>query len=460
MIRFFFIFYRAALHLLLMAVLVLPLASAGYSSIYVFGDGVCTTTQNPSPLPASLYFGSRFCNGPVWIEKLSEQLEITYNASKNISFFGHTSASDKLLTTTAALAPPADAATSLFIIWSANADFVTFMTANNPPYGNVTPWTTLINQSILNHKTAVATLYNKGARIIVLPNAVDVAGVPEFNYFDVKDRNFVRARVVEFNNLFTTALNELEADPNLSGLTIIRPDTFTFFDNVQSNPTAYGMINPKPDNAAIEREDFNDPFIEGANFVFWDVFHPTAKFQNELANFVDALIPVPDTVPPVLTLPANLAKAATGPGGAVVTFNTSAEDAVDGPVATTALPASGSTFPVGTTTVNVSASDAAGNVANGSFTVTVVNMGALLKNVSISPAGAGSPAISGLIQGGPPSGAVILQASTDLGISDPWRDLATIQLDASGNQSFGPIQDPQGAGLKRDFFRIKLPLSP
>jgi hypothetical protein len=79
----------------------------------------------------------------------------------------------------------------------------------------------------------------------------------------------------------------------------------------------------------------------------------------------------PDTTPPVLTLPGNLVAEATGPSGAVVTFSASATDETDGAVAVTLNPASGSTFPLGTTTVNASAKDAAGNTATGSFTVTV-----------------------------------------------------------------------------------------
>jgi hypothetical protein len=169
---------------------------------------------------------------------------------------------------------------------------------------------------------------------------------------------------------------------------------------------------------------------------------------------------VVDTTPPTLTLPANKVVAASGASGAVVTFTTSANDTVSGARPTSATPASGSTFPIGTTTVNVSASDAAGNPASGSFKVTVVNMKTLLQNVVISPGGSNSPSISGLIQGGPPGTAVFLQASADLGQADPWQDIATITLDSSGNKSFGPIADPQGSGLTRDFFRIKLPLNP
>jgi predicted outer membrane repeat protein len=80
---------------------------------------------------------------------------------------------------------------------------------------------------------------------------------------------------------------------------------------------------------------------------------------------------VPDTVPPVVTVPANKTVDATGPGGAIVMFTASAVDDVDGPLPVTCTPASGSTFPVGVTTVTCTATDASGNVGSASFTVTV-----------------------------------------------------------------------------------------
>jgi len=78
-----------------------------------------------------------------------------------------------------------------------------------------------------------------------------------------------------------------------------------------------------------------------------------------------------DTTPPVITVPSAMTVEATGSSGAVVTFATSATDAVSGACATVATPASGSTFPLGTTMVIVTASDAAGNNASQTFTVTV-----------------------------------------------------------------------------------------
>jgi rhamnogalacturonan endolyase len=78
-----------------------------------------------------------------------------------------------------------------------------------------------------------------------------------------------------------------------------------------------------------------------------------------------------DTTPPVLTLPNDITAEATGANGAAVTFSASALDGVDGNVPVTFSPASGSIFPLGTSTVTATATDAAGNVATGTFTVTV-----------------------------------------------------------------------------------------
>jgi HYR domain len=78
-----------------------------------------------------------------------------------------------------------------------------------------------------------------------------------------------------------------------------------------------------------------------------------------------------DTTPPVVTVPDDIIAEATGPDGAVVTFNATAEDAVDGSVAVTCTPPSGSTFALGTKEVSCSATDAAGNNSTETFSVTV-----------------------------------------------------------------------------------------
>ncbi|MGZ8711375.1 MAG: HYR domain-containing protein, partial [Thermoanaerobaculia bacterium] len=85
-------------------------------------------------------------------------------------------------------------------------------------------------------------------------------------------------------------------------------------------------------------------------------------------NFTLAVV---DTTPPELSLPEDITTTAVGPSGAAVTYTATATDLVDGSIAVTCTPPSGSTFAVGTTTVNCSATDAHDNTATGSFQVVV-----------------------------------------------------------------------------------------
>ena len=99
-----------------------------------------------------------------------------------------------------------------------------------------------------------------------------------------------------------------------------------------------------------------------------NVSAPDAAGNPATASFS---VTVSDTTPPVVTAPANITVIAASAAGTVVTFSVSAIDSVDGPVTATASPASGTLFPIGTTVVNVSATDAASNIGSASFTVTV-----------------------------------------------------------------------------------------
>jgi len=78
-----------------------------------------------------------------------------------------------------------------------------------------------------------------------------------------------------------------------------------------------------------------------------------------------------DTLPPVLSLPADMVVNATSPAGATVAFTATSQDDDGSFYPVTCSPASGATFPIGTTAVSCQATDAAGNTASGGFAVTV-----------------------------------------------------------------------------------------
>ena len=106
------------------------------------------------------------------------------------------------------------------------------------------------------------------------------------------------------------------------------------------------------------------------------VYGAPAGFYSDNAGqyqtiFTIAVVPVPDTTPPVLTLPASFAVDATSPQGATVSYTVTATDNSGVTPTVSCIPRSGLTFAIGPTTVNCTATDAANNSSTGSFTVTV-----------------------------------------------------------------------------------------
>ena len=107
-------------------------------------------------------------------------------------------------------------------------------------------------------------------------------------------------------------------------------------------------------------------FPAGSTTILW-----TATDVAGNATTQPQVVAVVDTTPPVLATLPNLTVPASGVAGAVVTFSASATDNVTAAPTIVCAPLSGSAFPIGTSTVTCTATDAAGNAASTSFTVRV-----------------------------------------------------------------------------------------
>ena len=278
------------------AVLLLgPLVSAvpaTFSSLYAFGDGVCTTTNGPG---GAYYYGKRYCNGRVWIEVLAQRQGLTYDTNKNLSYFGHYS--PNLVANLNSFPAPADANTALFVVWVNDADFVGYLA--NPsfsPYAsnNLAIWTNAINQSLSNQLTAIQILHtNKGARTLVMPNAVDLTKVPYYVNLAPASKAFIRQRVIDFNTGFTNVLNQARA--SYPDLTIHSPDFFTLLDTLILSPGGYGLTNALYNGQSIDA--LSDPALAdkslngpGASYIFWDYLDPTARAHAVMAEVVQLLL--------------------------------------------------------------------------------------------------------------------------------------------------------------------------
>ena len=140
-----------------------------------------------------------------------------------------------------------------------------------------------------------------------------------------------------------------------------------------------------------------------------------------------------DFTDPTLNLPGNLTAEATGPSGANVNYSVTASDNLDNSPIVACSPASGSTFAIGTTTVNCSAMDNADNSSTDSFSITVADTTAptltLPANITeqiTSPAGnvvTFSASASDLVDGArpvtfvPPSGSLFPAGTTTVNCS-------------------------------------------
>ncbi len=81
--------------------------------------------------------------------------------------------------------------------------------------------------------------------------------------------------------------------------------------------------------------------------------------------------PTPEPDPPTLVCPAAVTASTTSPSGATVSFATPTASAGKDPVTVSCVPASGSLFALGSTTVSCTATDALGRAAACTFPVTV-----------------------------------------------------------------------------------------
>ena len=97
----------------------------------------------------------------------------------------------------------------------------------------------------------------------------------------------------------------------------------------------------------------------------------TATDAAANASSLTFTVTVADTTAPAVTPPGNVTVHATSPSGASVAYAAAGTSDAVGVVSVTYSTASGALFANGTTTVTVTARDAANNAGTGSFTVTV-----------------------------------------------------------------------------------------
>ena len=154
---------------------------------------------------------------------------------------------------------------------------------------------------------------------------------------------------------------------------VVNPGTATATDNCDNNPSIVGV---RSDSQALSA-----PYPKGVTTITW-----TATDASNNSSSASQTVTVNDTENPVISCPTDIVLEATCPLGANAVYTTPVgTDNCPGATTTrTAGLASGSTFPIGTTTVTHRVTDASGNTASCSFNVTVLTPQAVIQNLITS----------------------------------------------------------------------------
>lgn len=301
-------------------------ASASYSSITVFGDSLSDggndflyTGKSFPPAP----YAQRFSNGPTAVEVLASHLALPLAPSlaggSNYAYGGAETGLGNYLAVprpgvpsiintvfSGVLPYPATgtlaqvqsfkgsfAPQSLVVLWAGPNDLFTALALGQNPENSILP-------AMNNLVQAVTTLYFAGARSILMPNMPDIGATP----FGLGSGD--PAGLTAFSLAFNFFLNKTIDDLGLalSGLDLIKFDTFGLLTSVVADKDTFGLSN-------VSDACYND--VTGAvcanpdQYLFWDSAHPTARGHQILAAGFAVAVPEPATLALFILAMAGLA---------------------------------------------------------------------------------------------------------------------------------------------------------
>ena len=287
----------------------LPSQAASFDNLVVFGNSI-TDTGNVFGLtgeafpPAPLYFEGRFSDGEVWIDRLSEDLDIdldnfysqntdpTASSGLNFAVGGATTGTSSLggsmfpgVTTQvdnylSFLGDNTIDESTLVVLWAGENDYVesvqTQGTILNPtvPVGNIA--------------SSLTRLIDAGATNIFVPNLVNLNQVPLAQSLLPEEQvQQLAGLTAAHNSILENALSELEtAFPQTN---IASFDTNSLFNNLFNNPEAFGFGSDSLASCLAPNSFPNiDPNVvpcENPNeFLFFDNQHFTSRVHGLIAD--------------------------------------------------------------------------------------------------------------------------------------------------------------------------------
>ncbi|MDO1559075.1 SGNH/GDSL hydrolase family protein [Brevundimonas sp. 2R-24] len=265
-----------------------------YDRVVVFGDSLSDVGNLPpaNQPPSPPYFGGRFSNGQVWIERLGFTVggATGVSGSRSFAFGGAWTANGGLTPTLAQQIAMYGGSGGtlgggdLVILWGGANDIFggvgpASVTAN--PFATISASAQVAAANMGAHINSVA---NAGAGTILVANLPNLGATPQFNSGPgLAAQGIVVQATSAFNAaLFAQAQAQAAAHPNTN---VIYMDVDRAYQTLLAAPSAFGLTN-------VSQACFNGVTVcTGADgYLFWDGVHPTAAGHALLAQVADGYL--------------------------------------------------------------------------------------------------------------------------------------------------------------------------
>lgn len=255
-----------------------------FSHLVAFGTSLSDTGNYyrlSGGLPPPPYADGRFCNGPVWVEYLTENLGMAYQSADNFAVAGATTGTLNInngagktypglqdeITAFLNGPPISEPQRALYVVEAGANDFFAALELGTSP-------ATLIATGVGNTLTAVQRLRASGARFILVMNVPDLGVTPMARNMGPSGAAMVTQLCAAYNQALEMALNHLAQ----AGIPTLRLDSFAALDQMANDPAAYGFTD------VTTPWLYSDYSLSPNQFLFWDPVHPTTGAHEVLAR--------------------------------------------------------------------------------------------------------------------------------------------------------------------------------
>lgn len=310
---------RSSSILLLMWLAIATAASAvPISAIYILGDSLSdqgnmkrATEIIGAPAPVlpdpAHYFDGRFSNGPVYADYLAgalgKALEPSIVGGTNFSYGGARMGYNTVESQAGGGFPDGlfpwslnaevqafrsrgyDDPNGLYIVFSGSNDVADILRQGLDP-------TVAIPQVVAGIVGAVHAVRDANARRVLVANVPDLGLTPLFLSMDPAVTAAATGVSASYNAALHAALQAI------SGIEILEFDTFGYLQELVADPGRLGITETQAPcyNGFVSPNPQPVECSNAADFLFWDVIHPTTQVHAEIANRMLALVPEPATL--------------------------------------------------------------------------------------------------------------------------------------------------------------------